>query len=101
MFSNLIVTVFKELSSLYKAAFNPSFSYCEDALSKKTVSIHQLVSFMTKKINALPEEGSEMHQLQVITAEGILNNLNMRLDNTLISSQIAEISLGGIHRSNS
>ncbi len=64
----------------------------EDALSKKTVSIHQLVSFLTKKINSLPEEGSEMHQLQVITAEGILNNLNMRLDKCEGQGHIARIA---------
>ena len=52
----------------------------EDAITKNTTTIHDLISFVKKSIAEIPEEGDEMHQLQVLTVEGIFNNLLMRLE---------------------
>lgn len=51
----------------------------EDAVSKKNITVGGLVSFMEREIGALSKEGNEIHQLRLLTVEGILNNLKKRL----------------------
>ena len=71
------------LTFLLEAADDIAYvtSDIEDAVVKKSISVYQLTSFMRKKIDEIPREGDEMHQLQIMTAEGILNNLLLRLEN--------------------
>lgn len=70
------------LTYLLEAADDIAYvaSDIEDVISKSTISISQLVSYLQKRVLELPQEGNEMHQLQLLTAEGIVNNLKMRLD---------------------
>ena len=79
------------LTYLLEAADDIAYiaSDVEDAVSKHTISIDQLVRFMHQKIDALPAEGDETHQLQVMTVTGILNNLEMRLQNADEDGKVA------------
>ena len=70
------------LTFLLEAADDIAYvaSDLEDAVAKKEFTIHQLVGFMRRQIDALPKEGDEQHQMQLLTVEGILNNLVLRLE---------------------
>ena len=50
----------------------------EDAVSKGTISLYQLISYMKKRLAATPIEGEE-EEMRKITTEGIIQNLESRL----------------------
>lgn len=52
----------------------------EDAVSKHSIGISQLVSFMEKEVEALPEGETETERMQVLTVQGMLRNLTNRLE---------------------
>lgn len=70
------------LTYLLEAADDIAYvaSDIEDAVAKKTISIGQLIAFMKEKIAELPEGENEMEKMRILTVEGILNNLEMRID---------------------
>lgn len=70
------------LTFLLEAADDIAYvaSDIEDAVSRGTITIHSLISFIQNEIDAIDPDGDEMHQLQILTVNGILNNLQMRID---------------------
>ena len=69
------------LTFLLEAADDIAYiaSDIEDSIAKSTVSIPQFVSFMKNKCASLSDEGDENYQMQRLTVEGIINNLDSRL----------------------
>ena len=83
------------LTYLLEAADDIAYvaSDLEDALSQGTITIPQLIAFMEQEIDALPEDGDEMHQMQMLTVKGILNNLTMRLEKSDKTDDRAQIEV--------
>ena len=54
----------------------------EDAVSKGTVSLYQLISYMKKRLKDTHIEGEE-EEMRRITTEGIIQNLEARLENAV------------------
>ena len=72
------------LTYLLEAADDIAYvaSDVEDTVAKHTITVSSLHAFLQEKVEELPQDGDEEHQLRVLTAEGMLRNLTMRLEGT-------------------
>ena len=82
------------LTYLLEAADDIAYitSDIEDVIYCKTINLQFFIDFMQEEIEKLPENGDEMHQLQVMTVRGIINNLKSRLAKCPLADDNARIA---------